>query len=84
MHPDDRRGDEEDLAPEPGWPVPVGAEQYGVEGTLERLGAFAAGARLAEGRRGVLARVGSVLVLTGLLGGVVLSAWQAVELLVGR
>jgi len=75
--------DDEDELPEPAWPFPGDGRpmQYGVEGTIERIGAFASGAGRARGARGVLARVGVVLVLAGLAAGILLSLEQALTLL---
>ncbi len=75
--------EDEDAVPEPAWPFPGDGRpmQYGVEGTIERIGAFASGARRARGMRGVLARVGAALVLAGLAAGILLSAEQAITLL---
>ena len=66
---------------EPAWPYPLHPNQYGVEGTLGRVDAFAAGARRLTGVRGVAARVVVGLLLAGLLASVVAAAAQGIHLL---
>src|SRR5437764_3250190 len=61
---------DEDAVPEAAWPYPEDGTQYGFEGTLGRVDAFATGARQIGGIRGVAVRVVVGLLLVGLLASV--------------
>jgi hypothetical protein len=72
---------DEDAVPEIAWPYPETANQYGVEGTLGRVDAFAAGASRLDGFRGVVVRFVVVLLLVGMLASVGAAVMEGLHLL---